>query len=46
MRSFQLSETTFPRLEPLRFGARFWHLHIWLVVDPTPLKNDGLRQLG
>ena len=18
----------------------------WLVVEPTPLKNDGLRQLG
>ena len=21
-------------------------LHIWLVVDPTPLKNDGVRQMG
>jgi hypothetical protein len=21
-------------------------LRIWLVVEPTPLKNDGLRQLG
>jgi hypothetical protein len=19
---------------------------IWLVVEPTPLKNDGVRQLG
>jgi len=20
--------------------------NIWLVVEPTPLKNDGVRQLG
>ena len=19
---------------------------IWLVIEPTPLKNDGVRQLG
>jgi|Cyp2metagenome_2_1107375.scaffolds.fasta_scaffold139136_1 hypothetical protein len=20
--------------------------HVWLVVEPTPLKNDGVRQLA
>ena len=21
-------------------------MDVWLVVEPTPLKNDGVRQLG
>ena len=28
-------------------GQNNWIMDIiWLVVEPTPLKNDGVRQLG
>ena len=30
----------------LRFHKKHEDIDIWLVVEPTPLKNDGLRQVG
>jgi len=33
----------------MALAALVWHGETnkcWLVVEPTPLKNDGLRQLG
>ena len=46
-RIFSQNSTPFPR-HFLWFSTQFpdFHLLYWLVVEPTPLKNDGVRQLG